>query len=107
MTFSEFDEATPRMVQLYITAYGERAEERQQQLTIAAYHGVGFRCATEQEGGLTHEHLRQALFGDKPKDERDQESEFERRASAMGAFFERIHSAAPPALPAVTTPEPR
>jgi hypothetical protein len=92
MTFSEFDEATPRMVQLHIIAFGQRSEERQQQLTIAAYHGVGFWCAANSESGLTHERLRQALFGDKPKDEREADAEFDRRADAMGSFFDRILS---------------
>jgi len=92
MTFAEFDEATPRMVQLFISSYGERSEERQHQLIVAAYHEVGFACAAENVdgGGLTPEHLRRALYGEEPEG-KDYDAEFDRRASAMGAFFGRIY----------------
>ena len=61
MSFDEFDAATPRMVQLFITAYGKRAEQQQAQQIIAAWHGERFAIAAQVEPGLGVDDLQKAL----------------------------------------------
>lgn len=75
MTFREFDDATPRMVRLWVNAYIERAEEQRDSLVLAAWHGARFQIAGSQAPGLGPVQLHDALNFGKPKARRTWEEE--------------------------------
>lgn len=86
MTFDEFDEATPRMVRVWVNGYIDRATQRREQLVEASWHGARFAIAASREPGLGGDDLVSALNFGKPKPKRTWQEESARWDGFFAAY---------------------